>query len=82
MMSQPIAAPEVHVADLMERMKDDEDSTTSLKELTRDVKKIAKLRSLSAKPGCTEMSPHVHSALEIFIQVRNGFESKTSHSIN
>jgi hypothetical protein len=67
--AQPIAAPEVHVADLMVRMKDDEDLSTSLKELKRDVKKIAKLRCLSAKPDCTEMNPDVHSALESFIQV-------------
>lgn len=71
-MSQPIAAPEVHVADLMERMKDDEELATSLKELTRDVKKIVKLRCLSAKPDCTEMSPRVHAALEKFIRVRSG----------
>jgi hypothetical protein len=76
--SQPIAAPEVHVVDLMERMKDDEDLTTSLKELTRDVKKIAKLRCLSAKPNCMEMSPQVHSALETFIQVRNDERYKST----
>ncbi len=77
MTSQPIEAPDVHVADLMERMKDDEDLKTSLKELTRDVKKIMKLRCLSAKPDSTEMSPHVHTALETFIQVRNAGVHKT-----
>lgn len=74
MTSQPIEAPEVHVADLMGRMKDDEDLKTSLKELTRDLKKLVKLRCLSARPDSTEMSPHVHAALETFIQVRNSKE--------
>jgi len=66
-----IEAPEIHVADLMGRIKDDEDLKTSLKELTRDVKKLMKLRCLSAKPNSTEMSPHVHTAIETFIQVRH-----------
>jgi hypothetical protein len=76
---QPIAAPEVHVADLMRSMKDEEDLSTSLKELTRDVKKIAKLRCLSAKPDCMEMNADVHSALERFIQVRNS--EKIRHEV-
>jgi hypothetical protein len=67
--SQPIEAPEIHVSDLMERMKDEEDLKTSLKELTREVKKLVKLRCLSAKPDSTEMNPEVHTALETFIQV-------------
>jgi len=69
--SQPIEAPEIHVTDLMGRMKDDEDLKASLKELTRDVKKLMKLRCLSARPDSTEMSPYVHAAVETFIQVRN-----------
>ena len=69
--SQPIEAPEVHVVDLMERMKEDEELQTSLKELTRDVKKLMKLRCLAAKPDSTEMSPDVHTAFETFIQVRH-----------
>jgi hypothetical protein len=51
-------------------MKEDEDLKISLKELTHDVKKIVKLRCLSAKPDSTEMSPQVHTALKTFIQVR------------
>jgi hypothetical protein len=69
--TQSIEAPEVQVTDLMDRMKDEEDLKTSLKELTREVKKVTKLRCLSAKPHSTEMSPQVHDALETFIQVIN-----------
>lgn len=72
MTSQSIEAPEVQVADIMERMKDDEDLKTSLKELTRDIKKLTKLRCLCAKPDSTEMSPDVHNAIETLIQVSYG----------
>jgi len=70
-MTESIEAPEVQVADLMERMKEDEDLNISLKELTREIQKVAKLRCVSAKPNSTEMNPQVHTALEMFIQVRN-----------
>ena len=67
--SEPIEAPEIHVADLMVRIEDDEYLKTSLKELTRDVKKLVRLRCLVAKPDSTEISPYVHTAMETFVEV-------------